>query len=64
MGAVHRYQPDGSWQGVPTRPYGTAGRRHELIGPADGAPHYRVRYFEIAPATGRRSSATSTTTAS
>jgi S-methyl-1-thioxylulose 5-phosphate methylthiotransferase len=49
MGAVHRRQPDGSWQGVPTRPYGTAGRRHELIGPADGAPHYRLRYFELAP---------------
>jgi quercetin dioxygenase-like cupin family protein len=21
--------------------------KHELIGPADGAPHYRVRYFEV-----------------
>jgi quercetin dioxygenase-like cupin family protein len=49
MGAVHRRQPDGSWQDVPTRPYGAGGRRHELIGPADGAPHYRVRFFEIAP---------------
>jgi quercetin dioxygenase-like cupin family protein len=49
MGVVHRRQPDGSWDGVPTRPYGADMRRHELIGPADGAPHYRVRYFEVSP---------------
>ena len=49
MGSIHRRQGDGSWQGVPTRPYGRTMRRHELIGPADGAPHYRVRYFEVPP---------------
>jgi quercetin dioxygenase-like cupin family protein len=49
MGTVHRRQPDGSWQDVPTRPYGMHIRRHELIGPADGAPHFRVRYFEVPP---------------
>jgi S-methyl-1-thioxylulose 5-phosphate methylthiotransferase len=38
MGVVHRRQPDGSWDGVPTRPYG-----------ADMRPHYRIRYFEVPP---------------
>jgi S-methyl-1-thioxylulose 5-phosphate methylthiotransferase len=49
MGSVHRRLPDGSWDGVATRPYGTNLRRYELIGPADGAAHYRVRYFEVPP---------------
>jgi quercetin dioxygenase-like cupin family protein len=49
MGAVHRRNADGSWAGVPPQPYGEGMRRHELIGPADGAPHYRVRYFEVPP---------------
>jgi quercetin dioxygenase-like cupin family protein len=49
VGAVHRRLPDGSWDGVATRPYGTNLRRYELIGPADGAAHYRVRYFEVPP---------------
>jgi quercetin dioxygenase-like cupin family protein len=47
MGVVHRRRPDGSWDGVAPRAYGADMRRHELIGPADGAPHYRVRYFEV-----------------
>jgi quercetin dioxygenase-like cupin family protein len=49
MGSVHRRLSDGSWDGVPPQPYGTQMRRHELIGPDDGAPHYRVRYFEVPP---------------
>lgn len=47
MGAVHRRRADGSWDGVPPQPYGDDLRRHELIGPQDGAAHYRVRYFEV-----------------
>jgi S-methyl-1-thioxylulose 5-phosphate methylthiotransferase len=49
MGAVHRRRPDGSWEGVAPQPYGDAEgmERHELIGEADGAPHYRVRYFHV-----------------
>jgi len=49
MGVVHRRQADGSWDGVAPRPYGADMRRHELIGAGDGAPHYRVRYFEVPP---------------
>jgi quercetin dioxygenase-like cupin family protein len=47
MGAVHRRRPDGSWEGVEPRDYEAHPdvRRHELI----GAPHYRVRYFEVRP---------------
>ena len=49
MGAVHRREPDGTWEGVPATPYGEGMRRHELIGLADGAERYRVRYFEVPP---------------
>ena len=56
MGAVHRRRPDGSWEGVAAEPYDRpelAGvEKHELIGPADGAGAYRVRYFRV-PAGGR-----------
>jgi quercetin dioxygenase-like cupin family protein len=34
---------------VPARRYGNGGMRHELIGPADGAASYRVRWFEVLP---------------
>jgi quercetin dioxygenase-like cupin family protein len=47
MGAVHRRRIDGSWDGVSPRSYGSGGRRHELIGPGDGAHRYSVRYFEV-----------------
>ncbi len=40
-----------TWEGVPTQAYddpALAGvEKHELIGRADGAPHYRVRYFHV-----------------
>jgi quercetin dioxygenase-like cupin family protein len=49
VGAVHRRRSDGSWDGVPSRRYGEGGLRHELIGPADGAMGYRVRYFDVPP---------------
>jgi quercetin dioxygenase-like cupin family protein len=56
MGAVHRRRPDGSWEGVERRRYGdpelVGVERHELIGPAEGAHDYRVRYFHV-PAGGR-----------
>jgi quercetin dioxygenase-like cupin family protein len=47
MGAVHRRRADGTWEGVQPRDYAAHPdvRRHELI----GAPHYRVRYFEVQP---------------
>jgi quercetin dioxygenase-like cupin family protein len=56
MGSIHRQRADGSWEGVVPAGYGDpafAGvQKHELIGPADGAGSYRVRYFHV-PAGGR-----------
>src|SRR4051812_885222 len=55
MGTVRRRAGHGC-EGVAARAYddpSLAGvEKHELIGPADGAPHYRVRYFHV-PAGGR-----------
>ncbi len=56
MSSIHRRRADGSWEGVAPAAYddlAVAGvERHELIGPADGADSYRVRYFHV-PAGGR-----------
>ena len=56
MGSVHRRVSERAWEGVPTQAYDDPARagveKHELIGRADGAPHYRVRYFHV-PAGGR-----------
>src|SRR3954453_7769555 len=56
MGTVHRRRAERTWEGVAPQAYddpGLAGvEKLELIGPADGAPHYRVRYFHV-PAGGR-----------
>jgi quercetin dioxygenase-like cupin family protein len=49
MGSVHRRLPDGSWEGVARQEYLAGVEKHELIGPADGAASYRVRYFEVPP---------------
>ena len=53
MGSVHRRLPDGSWEGVSRQEYDSAAltgiERHELIGPADGAAAYRLRYFHVPP---------------
>jgi quercetin dioxygenase-like cupin family protein len=55
MGAIHRRTGRG-WEGVAARAYADPALRgvekHDLIGPAEGAPHYRVRYFHV-PAGGR-----------
>ena len=52
MGVIHRRSAAG-WQGVAPEPYDDPSlegvRKHELIGEAEGAQHYRVRYFEVAP---------------
>ena len=58
MGTVHRRRSERAWEGVAAQAYEdpslTGVEKHELIGPADGAPHYRVRYFHV-PAGGRTS---------
>jgi quercetin dioxygenase-like cupin family protein len=56
VGSIHRRRPDGSWEGVAPQAYDDPAlggvEKHELIGPADGADAYRVRYFRV-PAGGR-----------
>ncbi|HTU84263.1 MAG TPA: cupin domain-containing protein [Solirubrobacteraceae bacterium] len=56
MGVIHRRSSAGGWDGVEPQAYtdpSSAGvRRHELIGEAEGASEYRVRYFEV-PVGGR-----------
>src|SRR4051794_41812917 len=56
MGTVHRRRAERTWEGVAPQAYddpALAGvEKHELIGPADGARHYRVRYFHV-PVGGR-----------
>jgi quercetin dioxygenase-like cupin family protein len=51
MGSIHRRRAEGSWEGVaPVRyddPAVAGVEKHELIGPADGAGSYRVRYFHV-----------------
>ena len=54
MGTVHRFvgQPGRyRWDGVSIEPYSAArpdsGTRQVLVGPADGAANFAVRYFEI-----------------
>jgi quercetin dioxygenase-like cupin family protein len=51
MGAIHRRTGPRDWEGVEVVAYddpGVAGvEQRELIGPADGAPHYRVRHFHV-----------------
>jgi quercetin dioxygenase-like cupin family protein len=53
MGTVHRRLSDHGWEGVAAQAYEDAAvagvEKHELIGRADGAPHYRVRYFHVPP---------------
>jgi len=56
MGSVHRRVSERGWEGVAAEAYADpelAGvEKHELIGPADGAAAYRVRYFRV-PVGGR-----------
>jgi quercetin dioxygenase-like cupin family protein len=55
MGVIHRRGQTG-WEGVVAVQYGDPAlsgvRKHELIGEAEGATRYRVRYFDV-PAGGR-----------
>ena len=55
MGVIHRRGQTG-WEGVVALQYGDPAlsgvRKHELIGEAEGATRYRVRYFDV-PAGGR-----------
>jgi quercetin dioxygenase-like cupin family protein len=50
MGAIHRRSGAG-WEGVAPQAYDDPALpgvlKHELIGEADGATRYRVRYFEV-----------------
>ena len=56
MGAIHRQTGERDWDGVEAVGYddpAVAGvEKRELIGPADGAAHYRLRHFHV-PAGGR-----------
>jgi quercetin dioxygenase-like cupin family protein len=55
MSAVHRRRGDGAWrwEGVGLEEYprasGAVATKQVLIGPADGAGNFALRYFEIAP---------------
>ena len=53
MGFIHRRSSGAGWEGVTPQAYddpSLAGvRKHELIGEAEGARQYRVRYFEVPP---------------
>jgi len=56
VGVIHRRSGSAQWEGVAPQAYddpSLAGvRKHELIGKAEGATQYRMRYFEV-PAGGR-----------
>ena len=47
MGSIHRRRSDGTWDGVVPQTYRGGVEKHELIGRADGADGYRVRYFHV-----------------
>jgi len=59
MGAIHRRRADAwRWEGVAVQDYAADGGRgyaadgvtkQVLIGPADGARRFAMRYFELAP---------------
>ncbi len=53
MGIIHRYKGEFDWQGVRPQPYASDDVRGAsvrwLIGPAEEAPNFALRYFEIQP---------------
>ncbi len=56
MGSVHRFAGEAGrcrWDGVTPEPYSAAnpaaGTRQVLIGPAEGAAHFALRYFAVTP---------------
>jgi quercetin dioxygenase-like cupin family protein len=58
MSGIHRFEGGGGrfgWNAVAVEPYAAddprPGSRQVLIGPADGAANFALRYFEIAPGT-------------
>jgi quercetin dioxygenase-like cupin family protein len=57
MATIRRFEGEGGhrWQGIAVEPYAPndarAGTRQVLIGPADGAANFALRYFELAPGT-------------
>jgi len=55
VGVIHR-RTSGGWAGIAPQAYDDPSlggvRKHELIGEAEGASQYRMRYFEV-PAGGR-----------
>jgi quercetin dioxygenase-like cupin family protein len=56
VGVIHRRSSGGGWEGVDPQAYDDPSllgvRKHELVGEAEGASEYRMRYFEV-PAGGR-----------
>ena len=56
MGVIHRRTSGGGWADIAAQAYddpSLAGvRKHELIGEAEGAQQYRMRFFEV-PVGGR-----------
>ena len=54
MGVVHRFTGDGGryrWDGVVAEPYRDTGAKHVLIGPAESAANFALRYFAVPPGT-------------
>ena len=52
MGSVHRFvgnEKAHRWDGVTVEPYAGTGSRQVLIGPADGADNFALRYFAVPP---------------
>ena len=56
MSSVHRFSGSGNdydWEGVPAELYEAKGVhgavKRVLVGPADGAPNFVIRYFHIEP---------------
>lgn len=52
MGTIHRRHPDAfRWEGVAVEGYAAGGAvtKQVLIGSAEGAANFALRYFEIAP---------------
>ena len=61
MSSIHRFAGGSGghrWQDVAVEPYAAddprAGTRQVLIGPADGAGNFALRYFALAPGTASR----------
>jgi quercetin dioxygenase-like cupin family protein len=54
MGVIHRYREHFDWEGVPVQRYPTdqeirGASVRWLIGPAEKAPNFALRYFEVEP---------------